>query len=342
MKKYKKFVLNFILIGLILAILLPLYFMGIGYLAGLDYFDELYANKIITLENSKDKNRILIDAGSGTRFSINARDIEKELGIFTINLGDYAGVPLEYKIPRLAKTAHKGDLIILPLEYKYYLNDFTTKPVVESLLSGHYNTYFSYFSLFEKIKIAYSFSLIDNAQSFKKAKKNLKMLMKDENFSLKKANLTSIDDLIKTRGDFDYDEKNFPPGADVKIPCLQYLFKNDFKGKIDEKFIKNLKDLQTLSQKTGAKVVFTYPNVNGKGCYDFSLDGGAEFKEFLDDIKILVRSYGFDFIGDYKDSYFDDPDKYMLDTQYHLNKAGRALRSAQLAKSIKIYLKGQK
>ena len=89
-------------------------------------------------------------------------------------------------------------------------------------------------------------------------------------------------------------------------------------------------------------MVFTYPNVNGKGCYDFSLDGGAEFKEFLDDIKILVRSYGFDFIGDYKDSYFDDPDKYMLDTQYHLNKAGRALRSAQLAKSIKIYLKGQK
>ena len=49
MKKYKKFVLNFILIGLILAILLPLYFMGTGYLAGLDYFDELYANKIITL-----------------------------------------------------------------------------------------------------------------------------------------------------------------------------------------------------------------------------------------------------------------------------------------------------
>lgn len=342
MKKYKKFVLNFILTGLILAAVLPLYFMGLGYLVGLDYFDEIYADKISTLENSKDKNRILIDAGSGTRFSINARDIEKELGIFTINLGDYAGVPLEYKIYRLAKTAHKGDLIVLPLEYKYYLDDFTTKHVVQSLLSGHYNTYFSYFPLFEKIKIAYSFSLADNAQSIKKAKKNLKMLIKDENFSLKKANLDSVADLIKNRGDFDYNEKNFPPGADVKIPCFQYIFRDNFKGKIDERFIKNLKSLQNLSQKTGAKVVFTYPNVNGKACYDFSADGGEEFKNFLSDIKILVKSYGFDFIGDYKDSYFDDPDKYMLDTQYHLNKAGRALRSAQLAKTIGEYIKTQK
>ncbi len=64
--------------------------------------------------------KILIVAGSSALFGVNAKTIENELQIPTINMAVSAGLQLNYILEQTKSVAHPRDIIILPLEYSLY------------------------------------------------------------------------------------------------------------------------------------------------------------------------------------------------------------------------------
>ena len=82
-----------------------------------------YAYKNYLITNTTDQNRIIVESGSNSYHGINSLMLEKHFGKLTINLGDHGGYPLLHRLYRAAKFAHKGDIFILPLEYRYYIGD---------------------------------------------------------------------------------------------------------------------------------------------------------------------------------------------------------------------------
>ncbi len=70
--------------------------------------------------------RLLIVAGSSTLFSINAKLIEEQTGLPTLNFGAHAGISIQYRLYRMKKVVRPGDTVLLACEYEYYTDSQET------------------------------------------------------------------------------------------------------------------------------------------------------------------------------------------------------------------------
>src|SRR3990167_9525985 len=77
---------------------------------------EVYALKD-KIASSKQTPKIIILGGSGSLFSISAKQIEESLKIPTVNYATYAGLKT-YILERAKRISNSGDTIILVLEYE--------------------------------------------------------------------------------------------------------------------------------------------------------------------------------------------------------------------------------
>ena len=64
--------------------------------------------------------RLLLVGGSSVLFSINARQIERQIGISTVNLGTHAALGTEYLLEQTRQIAKPGDTVALILEYELF------------------------------------------------------------------------------------------------------------------------------------------------------------------------------------------------------------------------------
>ena len=60
--------------------------------------------------------KLLIVAGSSALFSINAKIISEQTGFPAINMGNHAGLALDYRLYRIRKIARPGDKILIASE----------------------------------------------------------------------------------------------------------------------------------------------------------------------------------------------------------------------------------
>ncbi|WP_162166743.1 cell surface protein [Campylobacter fetus] len=327
MKYYRNFLLKLAAFIIGVCVLYVLFFIVLGKIGSLD--SRSVKNFLLT--NTVNENRIIVESGSNSFHGINAKMIEDHFGKLTLNLGDYAGYPLKIRLYRTYKFAHKGDVVIYPLEYRYYMNDVAPTVFYKHLLSEIY-FYFDNLPFNEKLKV-----ILQTPASYvfitgvKKAASNLKKLFRDKlpkEFDLKAT-------LKEHRGDYLY-QGPLPQKDDMKVPCDEYIFAKEITGgraAISEAFKENIKLMKKIEKEKGVKFIFTYPTVIGESCYDFSGEKGAEFKKFLVELKNYVTSNGFDFIGDFNDSYLPDR-KYMLDTWFHANPDGRDVRTKKLIENL--------
>jgi hypothetical protein len=98
---------------------------------------ELKASKIP--DNTK---RILIVAGSNSLFGVSAKMIQSSTGIQTVNLSSHAALGGEYILKKVQPLLRTGDVVILPLEYPFYLSkgtdsDFDTSITLRKFLLSY-------------------------------------------------------------------------------------------------------------------------------------------------------------------------------------------------------------
>jgi len=75
------------------------------------------------LKTQTENKKVLIVGGSSVWFGIDAGELEKTLGVTSINLGLHAMLPLDRLIKQVGPALRRGDTVIMPLEYEYYTFD---------------------------------------------------------------------------------------------------------------------------------------------------------------------------------------------------------------------------
>ena len=64
--------------------------------------------------------KLLVVGGSSTLFGISARQLERDLGIPTVNMGTHAALGPSYMVRLVRRVARPGDTVLLALEYDLY------------------------------------------------------------------------------------------------------------------------------------------------------------------------------------------------------------------------------
>ena len=119
--KAKTFVfVTLMLLPLYVLIYVLLFFYQLNAPVGASYWvDSLYKYKEYRM-SKLDAPRLIIVGGSNVLFGINTEEVEKSTGYKVINFGVHAGMDFDYIYYRLKKNIHKGDIVVMPLEYSYY------------------------------------------------------------------------------------------------------------------------------------------------------------------------------------------------------------------------------
>jgi hypothetical protein len=67
--------------------------------------------------------RLLLVGGSSVLFGINARTIERQTGVRTLNLGTHAALGAPYILAQARNVAKSGDTVLLVFEYELYVSN---------------------------------------------------------------------------------------------------------------------------------------------------------------------------------------------------------------------------
>lgn len=102
---------------------------SIGFVYNVYYGGELswlrmmYEDKMAIASQTKAPKRLLITGGSGAHYTIDAKLIEKKLGIPVINLGLDGPIGLDVILPSVIDQVRPGDIVLLIPEYLILLDE---------------------------------------------------------------------------------------------------------------------------------------------------------------------------------------------------------------------------
>lgn len=333
MQKYKFFLIK---VPIFLAI------FCIGYVAFTHLFIRIssahhYSFKDYLITHTTGQNRIIIESGSNSYHGINSTMIEKHFNKLTINLADHGGYPLLHKLHRLSQFAHAGDVIIMPLEYRFYIGDVPPDTYYKGVFFELHH-YYDYLPRTEKIKFILQILPASFVQAaIRDYREYGAFRINFDNYinSKPQAVYDFAPHLARgERGDYEYVGK-VAEAKDTKMPCQTYIFFTGFNNEpigINQIFKDNLKFMQKLAKEKGLKFIFTYPSITGDDCYSASDPRNAGNMKFLADVRKLIEQSGFEFIGDYRDSYFER--KFLHDTWFHLVPEARDIRTRRLIENL--------
>ena len=313
-KKAKQFLLTVLILSFITPLLYIIIYHQVGNSTVL--IDKYY--KPFILQHTKG-SRIIIDSGSNSLYALDTYMIEKEFHIQTINLSDAAAYPLEQKLLRIEKYLTKDDIILLPLEWKYYsriqLGDF-----FKNNLLGKLNYYYNFNSNLDE------FTQILNTP-FPNFIKNIKYRLLYNQYEYLGRNIEKFNN--NERGTR-INNRNF--NSELTMSCDKYLFLKQLKNgyELSDTFKKNIQIIKRLQTKS-KQIIFTWPTVANDTCYS------AEYRPKIDKFVIKIKKYLADneieIIGNPYESKF--PTKDMADTYYHVKPNVKEIRTKQLINSIK-------
>ncbi|MCF6331012.1 MAG: hypothetical protein L3I99_05635 [Sulfurimonas sp.] len=266
-------------------------------------------------------SRFIIDSGSNSKHSIDAYELEKEFAIQVINLGDNGGYPLEQKLARLEKHLHKGDIVLLPLEWQYY-----SRKNIESIFSTNIlsklNYYYNFYSFMGELKLIGATPYIDIISVIKEKNK----LHKNQNNYIK-LHLESYAN--HERGS---SARTLAFDESITDTCDEYVLSEQLKNGfiLSDKFKKNMQIIKRLKA-NGTQIVFTWPVVAGDDCY--SEKNKKKLDNFIIDIRDYLEENNISIIGDPYENKFST--KNRSDTFYHINSNAQKIKTQRLINQIK-------
>src|SRR5574344_517089 len=313
MKKYKQFFLQTIL----LMIITPMIFIILGL---------LFANKLVgrgfiqygesqVIQNwykikkdyiKKNKgSKIVFISGSNSLFGLNTQNIEKILKRPVLNYGTHAGL-VNYIFFDSKKILNKGDIVILPLEFNYYDKKYSREIISTTVIEytiSYDKDYYKILSLKNKLKIfAYLLKIKTLMTIGKKA---------DEQFTLNKNG-----DIIDVIGNDEKYINTHPSGSEINFQ----VDLNNIEQSELYKFIKWCK-------KNDIKVYAMSPNIHHLKSVN------NKEKDFFEQIYKFYRFCDVKMLDHFEDGFFEN--KYIYNTEYHLNSDGQKVRTEYIIKLLK-------
>ena len=264
--------------------------------------------------------RVLIDSGSNTVHSIAPELIEAELHRPALVIADNATVPLRLKIERLEKYAKPGDVVILPLEWRYYKTKSMATDFLDHITKEFSTYYFvmpwtGRFAFFvghvQLDHIVSAISRLGKSTPRPRRRQSHERAM-EEKFNWFGVTRTSPENRkrhVSMEGKSCRAFAEVPTGAPA-----------DFIKKAAAR-------LSRLQGERRVAIVLTWPALAGADCYDF-----AEFDAYVVKLKKIFNDAGIAVVGDPRSSLF--PPEHMLDTYYHVDIDAAYARTRRLIDDI--------
>lgn len=302
--------------------------------------DVPYDYRQYLLETSSQiKGKVIVESGSNSVHGIDPFILSEYFNAPVLTTAANAGYPLRPKIFNIEKFTHPGDVVIFPLEWNQYAYEenlpanFLASVADKDL---RLESYFNNLPWYEKLKFIFSQYPLKEVITGVKQVRNKEQLLRDDLTRLS----TFEQRLAKnTSESFGNSDRNAPEGIEKdgshNLSCDQYILGKQFAYGfiISETFKDNLLALSRLEDK-GVTVYFTWPAVvdhEKSGCYQ-SEKASENMAVYTKKIKTLVKSKGFQFIGDYQQSRL--PPQCFLNTYYHLRKDCATIRTQRLVEEI--------
>ncbi|TKC05274.1 hypothetical protein [Pedobacter frigoris] len=302
-----RFILRLLLFSIVLIVFLaPLFFFRIGG-ERLKYIDNPVAAIIDKHERIKKINspRLIITGGSNAFYGINSAKLRDSLNLDVCNMALFAGFGLDFMLNELKDELKSNDIVLLSIEY--FLPS-RINPKAEEQLIRYYPNSIKYLNkdISTKEKLLNPIKLnIESVQNFV-----LKPLTSKSSIFIQTRLTNEYGDAI---GNLNF--KN-PAHSDFAV---KFEYK-DWEG------IAKLNQFLEIAALKNVKVLFVFPPIP-EVTYNINKDIIARLEADLKSrLKIQVLCTP-------QDMVFDD--NLFFDTEYHLNKFGRELRTNKLIEMIK-------
>lgn len=275
--------------------------------------------------------KLLIVGGSGALFGINARRLEAELGVPTVNLGTHAVLQTAYILNLGRKAARPGDTVLLALEYELYENGNAimtkwTDPLFIDFIMARDPAYFRNLPAGDQFTLAMKMSL-DRLKRGIKDKRRAPDWPVFTEYS--PYNPKSVDEYGDMTGST---RTNIPSWAPAELRTSAALAGGLSKTRAG---LTEIREFIAWAKTNDVRVVATFPNLCAKPAYD-----SPKSQKVADEITAFFQSLGVPMVGNYREVLLPRSDFY--DTCYHLTEEAAAERTTQLTALLKPFFPPKK
>jgi len=285
------------------------------------------------------QGRVVIDGGSNSHHSINATTLSNYWHAPLIITAENGGYQLRNRIFNLRKYLHKGDILILPLEWGYYVSTTRLKDVFLARLTdpeAPIEYLFNGMPALEKLRLIFTQLPLRYVIASLLAPRWRGDTLHDQ-----VGWLTNFEERLQQRdnesfgGSLTEVAEAIDPGAAEKR-CDQYVHQADIpagKGQVSSTFLSDLDLLREMAD-SGIAIYFTWPAVVDRvesACYR-DARSRQNIQKFADQLVAAVEARGFSFIGNIEESHFGA--ECFLDTYYHLRHSCAMRRTTTLIETL--------
>lgn len=317
MKFYRNYLAIFIctiLAGLTIHILL--FYINLGVPISSQKHHHGWYQVKNTYASSIKQPKLIFISGSNSLFGVDTERIERELHIPTVNYGVAASLNL-YTIHRVRQYLKKGDIVILPLEYRFYEVSHTAfeSNYVQYIL-GYDPDFFRAMPLNSKISFI---TQLTPRELLKATYQQIypPRLSEKDNYSSK---------YLNSNGDMTNNHiEEMTPASILRNRISPTVFKS---APLTTDAQQELKDFLMYCQDNGIKVYAAWPNYLWK-----NKEFAGKDLEGIHAIENFYHSLNIEILGHYTDCLYDADLFY--DSEYHLNEEGKRLHTDYLINLLK-------
>ncbi len=260
-------------------------------------------------------NKIVFAGGSATLFGVRTLDIQKELGIPTVNMAVHAGLDIDYILERLKRSLREGDVVILPLEYELFSYDNVPSRVKLEYIFTYDRPYLRSLPLLDVCR----FTLSVKMDSLLEAMRELGM--KGYSEPPVGNGWTYSSGSLNENGDETYNSGNKKfEAAIINIPLGEHRVR---------KGLQIIKEFSEWCRLHNIALYVSYANTVYHE--DYEKDFYRDY--FTKRLKSFMAQNNINILGEPYDFFFDKALFY--DSYYHLNDIGMTIRTKKLTAMIR-------
>ncbi len=276
------------------------------------------------VEDTSGPSLYLVGGSSGF-FGVDTRTVTDEIGMPSINFATHAALSLDYILSRVKESLKPGDLVVLMLEYSYFVEAGSTDVMMDFVVGGDAG-YFRSQGLDEQI---FGFLTDSPADLMQRLFSGLSGRGETQDNIVKE-----VDQEMSELGNRDHHEASRASGAQKSAiraaSPVRVLFMGQ--GIAQSPSWETLARFSNLCRENQVQVFAAFPPLVNHPEY-----AAAKVDETAQAITEQYEMLGISVIGDLRKSL--RPPEEFFDSVYHLNEEGKKVKTRQFVQDLKLQLK---
>ncbi len=281
---------------------------------------NVYSQKI-KIAQSVNSKKLVILSGSNAYYGISAESLEENLSLPVVNLGIYGAGDLSHLLEWGKRALNKGDIVLFPLEYFYYVDDDLSPWYFVDYIVSRDVSYFKTLPIIKKLEYIYGVSLT-------RLLRGLGLLPA----SVGKG--SQANQMMNGNGDMVYNKKeNQSPRqllALSSLSAIDHIILDE-----DSKVWELLGDFHGWCKSNGILLLATFP-----AYMFFDEYKSSENRYFFQKVESFYSSRGIPVLGEAYEFMYDISMHY--DGRHHLNDDGRKIRTEYLLTLLRPFISSGK